>query len=1167
MLTLIHSDRAVVRKVLAGNPGAFRVLVDRYGGVVHSVAYSRLRNAADAEDVAQETFIRFYQQLDQMAHRWHVGAWLVRVARNASVDLLRRRLREAARLCEDKRQAAQAHVPDPMREELHRLLWEQMEKLDPDAHEVLVLHYFMKKKAREIAALLDIKTNTVEKRLQRAREELGRRLTDLLGEEVVEVKTDARRGDRIMTAVCAAPVAWKASAAGAAAAATVAGVATGAGAAKLATGVALVAIMAIIAYLGYERYASPFKTQDITARSAVTVEDTAQDGEDAKAAGVAEPVEKASESNDAAVKQADATLPVYPPVFGTLTGTVRMDDGTPAAGAQVQFDNQGEVDVFLHPMFSAYGRVPVDLVKLTARTDSAGSFQISEVPIDPGRCHFFNLSAQTPGYFGQAQINVYHAVREMEQDLTLYLDSSVGGIVKGIEGKPVKEIWVLITWVEGSRATNGGGVVTQAGGRFLFEHVPAGLCQFSVDTRGYLKYRSQWISTGSRDHVLQLDPGNSVSGKVVESATGQPVGDVVIKGAGVGNDYAKDNYKLFAGQADSAGLFTITGCQPGTYNLSVNVEDYAPLPLRLVEPLTVTLGTDPVTGLELKMATGAVLRGKVIDDETGSPAPPGCLIVISNKDDSFMRGCETTAGGLYELLGLRDGELRVRVRGLSLRWRGDTSVTLKPGEVKQYDIHLSPRRLMTGTVVDESGQAVAGASVSAITPSEARLAGDAVSDVAGRFSLETAPPDQCPLVYVQALAEGSYSGLAGPYKTADTHSGIVLKVVRSGRLEGEVVDQDGQPVQNGLLAAVPESDDSLLPRESRFGEINTGKSINKLLDKAGEFVYPRLRPGTYALEVYTYTSGTRTPIAATEAIIQAGRTTKAHLVVDLTGFGGIEGTVLKDGQPAVGQEIQVTPVKAKWVDGLMAVTDANGQYAVYPIAPGEVYVLVQTPSLPGYGGIRKQETAEIVAGQVARLDFDFAGGAGTAEGYVTEDGLPARDATVTFNSVDSTGVAGLSATVDAAGWYQIEQIPEGAYNVEARLGKKMSQTVEAQVTPAQTARVDFEFVGCEIHGTISGLGPDEKAFVGLFPGDAQLPEWTVEALDALGEQMVTGGLIEQNGPFSFEGIQEGDYVVGAVALPSESQAETEQLLGGRAAVSPLFHTAPGTPAEVNLAFE
>jgi len=59
----------------------------------------------------------------------------------------------------------------------------------------------------------------------------------------------------------------------------------------------------------------------------------------------------------------------------------------------------------------------------------------------------------------------------------------------------------------------------------------------------------------------------------------------------------------------------------------------------------------------------------------------------------------------------------------------------------------------------------------------------------------------------------------------------------------------------------------------------------------------------------------------------------------------------------------------------------------------------------------------------------------------------------------------------------------------------------------------------------------------------------------------------QDGSLIFDGIQEGEYIVGAVALPAESQTDTEQLLGGRVAVSPIFYVAPGTPAQVDLVFK
>ena len=94
MFTSIYTDQGIVRRVLRGNTEAFGILLDRYGHIVYGVAYARTGNAADAEEITQDTFVRLYQWLDRIAGRSSVGPWLVEVARNAATDLLRQRHRE-----------------------------------------------------------------------------------------------------------------------------------------------------------------------------------------------------------------------------------------------------------------------------------------------------------------------------------------------------------------------------------------------------------------------------------------------------------------------------------------------------------------------------------------------------------------------------------------------------------------------------------------------------------------------------------------------------------------------------------------------------------------------------------------------------------------------------------------------------------------------------------------------------------------------------------------------------------------------------------------------------------------------------------------------------------------------------------------------------------------
>jgi len=1157
-----RDDRVVVRRVLSGNLSAFRVLVDRYGGVVHGVAYARLRNTADAEDVAQETFIRFYQQLDQLAHRRHVGSWLVRVARNVSVDVLRKRLREAERT--KGLVVAQAAVPGPVREELHRLLWDEIEKLEPDAQEVIVLHYFMKKKAREIASLLDINTNAAEKRLQRAREELGCRLTDVLGGELGELKADARRADRIMAAVCAAPAIWKASAGAATAAGTAAGVATGAGAAKVSAGLAAVVLVAVLGYFLFDRYFYPYSTQDITAKSTVTMADSAL-----VAAPEPKEVETSAEPAESAAPEAAAPLPVYPRIFGVVTGKVSYEDGTPASGAQVWLDNEPAVRRYENIAAMGIKSELVEAVNLSTSADSAGRYSISEIPLSVSADDFsgYTVYASKGGLFGQGLFDGNHLEREKKLDLMLLnADLQVGGIVRGRNGRPVSGATVGFGEFVPSRGGYNGFLAYSAtgpDGKFLFDHLPPASLRLSVRAEGYLSYVSPWMLTGVTDFVAQLDEGSSVSGRVINVETGEAVGDVLVQGREVVNDPQK-GYRMFDGEADSGGVFRITGCEPGVYQLSVEPKRYQASPLTLVEPLTVTVGAQPVSGLELKMATGGVLRGRVIDDETGLPAPVGSEVWASvQPGGSHMRGCETGAGGAYELLGLHEGELTLVATGAPLsrmeRYKG--TVTLKAGEVKEnYDIHLPPHRF-GGRVVDESGNPVPGASVYAVPSRTGFEVATAVTDTAGRFRFNIVRPDTPASVYLQALAADGYSATAGPFRTNVQNRDIVLRLIRSGRLEGDVADQDGRPVKRIVIALVPESADALIPKGNL--PFNEGRSINKP-SRDGRFVFTRLHPGRYTLEVRS-SWGVDRPFATTDATIEAGRTTTAHLVVDMSEFGAVEGVVLADGKPASNQPVVVE--HTEYSGGTSETTGPDGFYSIRGVLPGEVHVTVRPPY--GLSGVREMQTAEVVSGEVTTVDFNLSsngGATGSVEGYVMSGGSPAWYTYVTLEPAGESGGGSYMATADRQGWYRIEEVAEGEYVAEAEQGRVV-QTVAVQVAAGRATRLDIELAAAEVRGVVSGIRQGEKAFVMLFPGDSFLAEWSLTAMEALGNQMLNMREVAEDGPFSFTQLNPGEYIIGAVAVSADAQFDAASMMRGRIAVSPVILAAPDTPAEVDLAIE
>ena len=85
-------DSALLLGIQSGDPGAMATLFDRYSGIVYSVAMRVLRDPGHAEDVTQDIFVRIWRNSDSfIAGRGTLGAWLVVVARNRSIDMLRRR--------------------------------------------------------------------------------------------------------------------------------------------------------------------------------------------------------------------------------------------------------------------------------------------------------------------------------------------------------------------------------------------------------------------------------------------------------------------------------------------------------------------------------------------------------------------------------------------------------------------------------------------------------------------------------------------------------------------------------------------------------------------------------------------------------------------------------------------------------------------------------------------------------------------------------------------------------------------------------------------------------------------------------------------------------------------------------------------------------------------
>lgn len=166
-----RADESVFRACRRGDKAAYSTLARRHYRHVFALCLGMLANVHDAEDVAQETMLKGFQSVRGLARPERFEPWILRIAKNLCLDLLRRR----------KRAKKLPVEPEPMvggaTHENHDLEW-AMARLPHELRLPLVLFYFEHRDAGSIAGTLGISPSLVYERLRAAREELHKLLIE-----------------------------------------------------------------------------------------------------------------------------------------------------------------------------------------------------------------------------------------------------------------------------------------------------------------------------------------------------------------------------------------------------------------------------------------------------------------------------------------------------------------------------------------------------------------------------------------------------------------------------------------------------------------------------------------------------------------------------------------------------------------------------------------------------------------------------------------------------------------------------------------------------------------------------------------------------------------------------------------------------------------------------
>ncbi len=187
------TDAALIEQTLGGNESAFAEIVRRYQAAVWGTVHRILGNSSESEDAVQEVFLRAFSSLRRFDLKYPFGPWILRIASNYCIDLLRRRRARKYKLWTELSENEQQHVMNNMSvegdfdtivtrspetyEEVARAL---LDELKPKYRTAFILREVEGRDYREVAAALGTSELAARVRVSRARAEIHKKFRAFL---------------------------------------------------------------------------------------------------------------------------------------------------------------------------------------------------------------------------------------------------------------------------------------------------------------------------------------------------------------------------------------------------------------------------------------------------------------------------------------------------------------------------------------------------------------------------------------------------------------------------------------------------------------------------------------------------------------------------------------------------------------------------------------------------------------------------------------------------------------------------------------------------------------------------------------------------------------------------------------------------------------------------
>lgn len=624
---------------------------------------------------------------------------------------------------------------------------------------------------------------------------------------------------------------------------------------------------------------------------------------------------------------------------------------------------------------------------------------------------------------------------------------------------------------------------TDARGNFTLEILQLGIVPVSLSHPSFAQSTTQvTVTEGARiERSFVATPYGRVAGFVIDEQK-KPVSGALVNIFGSSSYSAPDgafSVRFTAGER--------AAMVEATKNAYANA---AHGPLR-VEPGETRSGIRIVlpkgTKFEIKLvdADGVAITGEpVYITRRVDPDTPMMAVPIQCANTGDVRGCRSDAEGKVSF-NAGEGPYEVRAGGVTTvekRLRGQALTAAESPLV----IELERGAVIEGRLVWSDGTAVT-------VPATVTIAGTfgAPTPVTnGTFTIRNVAKGKVML----APHLASPTPMQGePVEVTAPASGVVLKLQRFGRIEGRVVEREGQrPVKQFTVG-----------HELRGGR-GRGNTMRSFTADDGRFVLEEVVPGS--VDVFVTAPGF---VASTTAAVEVGEAKSAAVEVQLERAGTVAGRVTSGGRPIAGAV--VTPA-ARGRGAASKQTDANGEYVLDQLSTGSHDLMVRKE-----GYVDGSISINVEAGKETRGDVELSRGRELQVRVVDSDGRPIPLAEVMYDKQGRGERPRFPASMmntDAEGMYKIAGLSDVTYAVRARKSGYAEGSVEVNPAVSPTATITLARGG-SISGRVSGLPAAELQMVDVYA--------TSRSSDGASAR----GTVDASGAFTIRGVPDGEVTVSA----------------------------------------